>query len=456
MKRKQNISNLIKTVFLLLMGIQVFLGCLWICKNLGSIPRFGESAWLIRASEDWILDEYIGILYPLLIRMTSLTEKVTGITFCTVLYLMQLLFAFTAYIYFLKKAGFQPQEKKDWKIYLLAAYVLTFPPILQCHMSVLPYSTVSSVVLLLITELKQLLTNTERSFRSSLIKVSIYWLVSALLLPDYSYIAGILVAAGFCILGWKQREKILILLMTVIVTIAGLGITFNLSQTPGSLNRIQKSVGAVMLSRFTWPYFERNSFFWPDEVTSLFDAQELSWISLYPENVIYEFGPKLEEAVGRKEANEIYWEMAVTSAGIGKKEAFSAFGRDLTANLTGPVSMQLQLRGMGISYTGWNYECMKENSPILTRYFVSFAMYSFDFLLLVSVIMWFMSKKRKEAGANRSFTVILTLAVVLTAVWYTMIGNGMQDYMKIILINILWCMSLAHTFDKLSKVKEDV
>lgn len=457
MKKRQNIAKLIKQIFLLLMSIQVVLGCLWIIKNLGKIPGFGESDELIQASKDWVLDEYIGILYPLLICMSRMIEEGVGIRFCMVLYPVQLLLAFVSYAFFLKTVVFGTKEgEKRPPICLLAAYIVTFPPILQCHMSVLPYSVASSVMVLLLAFLKQLLQECEGAFGCSLLKVSICWLTGALLLPDYGYLAGITVAVGFAVLGWKHRKKIGTLLISAALVIAGIGISFSLTQSPGSLNRIQKSAGAVMLSRFTWPYFERNSYFWREEVKELFDAGELNWIALYPENVTYIFGPKLEASVGREEADKIYWEMALTSAGLGKKEALSAFGRDLAANLTGPLSMQYQLSGRGISYTGFSYECMKEYAPLLTKYFVVFSLYSFDFLLIASVFLCLWSRKKKENRKKQKFTRILLLAAVLTALWYTMIGNGMQDYRKIILIHILWCMIPAYTDVLSGETEEDV
>ncbi len=448
MIKKQNIAKLIEKVFLLLMSIQVILGCVWICQNMGHVPQFEESACLLQASKDWILDEYIGILYPLVIHFFSVIGNVFGLNFCIFLYIFQLGAAFFAGFYFLKKVIFSKRKVRMGILCLTAAYAVTFPPILQCHMSVLPYSAASSVMLCLLTEIKLWREGTDRLFAQGLLKICLCCFVSALLLPDYIFLSGLTAVAAFVLYGRKQPKRILVLVLAACMTILCTGTALTLTQKPGSLGRIQKSVGAVMVSRFVWPYFERNAFLWRDEVNDLFDHGKLDEIACYPERVIYDFGPGMEEIFGKEEANDIYWEMAIDSLFLRTKESIGELGRDLVANLTTPLSLQWQLKGKGVSYTGWNYERMKEKTPALTDYYVIYAAYSFDFMLLVSAALYLSAGRKAYKKSGGGFGLIVLLSAVATGLWYTMAGNGIQDYIKVVPISILWCLFLTYGLRK--------
>lgn len=436
MDKKQVVTKLIGCVIFLLAGIQILLGVVWIIGNIMVIPGFAESRLFLQASRDFVLDEYVGILYPILLRVTS----ITGEGHSVVLYLIQIAVAFGAYTYFLQSFLGKYFASKTRKLSCFwAAYIVTFPMILQGHMSVLPYSLASSAVLLLVAEFRKLLTKEGPLSKRTVICIGVLWVIGALLLPDYSVILGIVVVLGFVMCGWKKERRWRVLLLTVFVAIGCIGGTLTLTQTPGSLGRIQKSAGSVMLSRFVWPYMERNSFFWSHEVKVEFNNTDFSQLSLYPERMIYEFGPRLEQSVGRERANELYWEMAADSFLIGKKDALVALGRDAIFNVGGPVGIQLQLSGKGISYTGWNYARMCEDMPAFTKYYVRFAGYSFDFMLLSAIVVWLFGRKVVERNTNRRMWILTFLLIGMIIIWYTMIGNGMQDYIKVMPINILWC-----------------
>lgn len=437
MDKKQVITKLIERVIFLLAGIQVFWGVVWIACNITVVSRFAESDLLLQASRDFVLDEYMGILYPLLLRITS----VAGGGYCVLVYLLQLGVAFVAYSYFLKKVfGTFFAKKHKISVYLMAAYIVTFPVILQGHMSVLPYSLASSMLVLVLAQLKLLLAEEGAMSAKSVISVGVFWVIAALLLPDYGIILGVVVSLGFMICGWKKERRWRVLLLTLFVAVACMGSVLSLTQTPGSLGRIQKSAGAVMLSRFAWPYMERNSFFWSEEVKATFDNTDFVQISLYPERIMYEFGPRLEETVGKEKADSLYWQMAIDSVKIGKKEALSALGRDLLLNVSGPVGIQLQWQGVGVSYAGWNYDRLAENAPIITRYYVNYAVYSFDFMALLGIVMILLYRKTCKEVYNRKICILTIFLIGIITIWYTLIGNGMQDYLKVIPLNILWCL----------------
>ncbi len=448
MEKKQETKNLIKNIWILLAGIQVCLGICWAFCNITKVPYFAESQIFLQASKDFVIDEYMGILYPLMLRLTSLF----GNGQCVMVYLLQLGVAYGAYYIFLRNVFGEFFAQGTGKIlYLMAAYVVTFPVILQCHMSILPYSLASSMLILILAQLKNLLTKDGPMNKKCVISIGVFWSLGTLLLPDYGVIAGIPVLVGLAVYGWKKERRWKVLLLTLFVSVTCVGSVLTLTQTPGSLGRIQKTMGATMLSRFAWPYIERNGLFWSDEVVEEFSGTDLVQISLYPERIMYEFGPRLEAAVGKEKANALYWQMAKDSFVIGKKDAVLAMGRDVLVNVGGPVGIQIQWLGKGISYAGWNYGRMAEYEPALTEYYVGFANYSFDFMLMAAIIIWLMQRGKEKETVRGTFKWLVLLTAAIITLWYTMTGNGMQDYIKVIPMNVLWCMLPIWAYGRLNK-----
>ena len=199
-------------------------------------------------------------------------------------------------------------------------------------------------------------------------------------------------------------------------------------------------MSSVLLTRFAWPYFERDGFYWDHKKWIEFSEGELAWASTYPENTIYILGPKIESVAGKEQAKTLYLEMAKLSFSLGKKEELKALGRDLLANAGGPFALQYQLSGRGVSYTGWNYYQIQGNTPGLTKYFVMFSLYAFDFLFVSAIGICISMRKRIGCTGKTKGMIPAMLALCCMVIWYTMIGNGMQDYLKVLPVIFFWCV----------------
>lgn len=448
MGRRRKISNLIKKVMLVLAGIQVVLGGIWIVCNLTYIPDFQETRDMLKASETLVFDEYMGVLYPLILRLFS----VFGTGFYVPMYILQLTVAAWSYFYLLRGISGNRFAEADKKFFwLLTGYLVTFPMILQCHMSILPYSLATSLLAFLVAEIKYLMEERETLQKIRLFRICVLWLLVGLMIPDYGVIAVFLVVTGFVFATWKQRKRMLVYLCISALTLITMFTTLTLMQTPGSYGRVQRSVNSILWTRFAWPYFERDGYYWAHKKWITFEDGEWDWYSMYPENAIYEFGPKIESIIGREQANVIYAEMAKESFSLGKKEQLMALGRDVLANAGGPFALQYQLSGRGVSYTAWNYYQMQGNTPGLTKYFVRYALYVFEFLFVIALgICISRRKSRKVLGViKKSMPALLGLGVMI--LWYTMIGNGMQDYLKVIPVALFWCLLTMFGFGRLAE-----
>lgn len=306
------------------------------------------------------------------------------------------------------------KKARKQEVVFWAAYVVTFPMIMHCHTESFFYSLGTSCFLVFLAEINGLLTKDNKR----------KWRLAILLL------AGVLAISSMCGGAYVQQRE------------------------DGKEYR-PTSVSSVLLSRFVWPYFMRNSFFWAPEVRELFSDAELIQISTYPELVKYEFEPKLEQAVGEKRAKELYRQMAWDSFKIGKKDTLKALVRDLSANVAGPWAVKYQLDGKGVSYIGKNYADMRVEMPRLTGYYVFFSLYSFYFMAVLSIVLAFigMLKKKFTISCRKARWMLLFVGILVLG--YTMIGNGMQDYLKISSVYALWCSLPALGYGLLGNEKKD-
>lgn len=434
--------------FALLMTVQVVLGIGWMAANIGHLPLFEETFMMVEAAGGGKMDEYMGILYPLMIRLAFGIEKILHIPYYVLLYILQMVSAAYAIKYMLDYSGrfLGCGKQKTVKTVLIIGYLLTFPQLLQLHFAVLPYSLAMSVGLVLICDGLLYLRYTEKFCGKVLIRICGLWLLEMMLLPDYKWLAGVFVLCVLITGFVKNRQWRGRILISILCTVLCFGVVEKSTQMPGSLGRVQKSVGAVFLARFVWPNFVTCSFFWPEEVQETFDIEELMNITKYAEDVGTQFGYIMDEKYGRKAANAIYLEMAEIAFEVDTKQQLQSLGRDYIAYLCPQISFQQQSADNYGALLGWNYGRMQEQAPVLTKYYIncSFAGWNVMCGAVLLLLMNMIYRKRIKLSPG---AVVVGLSVLFMALWYTMQGAGVQDYKNVVLISFLWLLPVVWGFD---------
>ncbi len=447
-------KRLINNIIYILMGLQMIGGAVWICCNLGQIPRFEESRELLTMSEKLVIDEYTGILYPVCLRLVMTLERLTGLPGCAVLYTLQLLAAYLAYGYFLKQVVFYGQEKGQklrYKICFYSGFVVTIPTVLQVHMALLSYSPASSVFIVLLAETSLLWRREPQMSLRRLLGIGLLWVLSAQFNPAYAWLSGVAVGISFIRYLRLHRQRILGLVSVCLAAILCVNVLNGAFQTEGSMGKIQKSVGAVMVSRFVWPNFLSYKYFWGPEVTELWDYAGLAELSTYPEKVIYEFGPQLEKSVGKQAANRIYWEMSMDAVKLGTKNIGLTLLKDGAAYVCPPLTMLVQLQGIGVSYTGWNYGRMKDYAPELTTYYVEYALSAWVCILGLCLVQGILSAKKRQPGERNYIAGYFSAVSLFVNLWYVMNNGHMQDYKRLIVNSVLWTFLLIYLLVRTEK-----
>lgn len=438
-------------LFLIGMAAQILLGVCWTGLNFFSLQQFSETAELIDISGTLRPDEYTGILYPLLIRLAMLLERGFSLQYFFWLYLLQLAAAFFAGCLFVSGSGLGGKKQYGGAVLLGAGYLTTVPQLLQLHMAVLPQSLVFSLFLTQLgMVLAQLRKKNHYKIRDFMI-CCVLWVGMGLLQPDYLWLGGVPVVFLIiisCIRNEKSR-KLLGMAAAVVLAVLLISGVNSMTQEAGSRGKIQRTLGAAMVSRLAWPHFEDNYYFWPEEVKQVMSPLEGREISRYADNVKRILGPKFEEAFGKEQADAYYWEMALRCFSDRTKEVLPKIGEDFTAYLFVPFATGKQLSGGGLSYAGWNFDRMWEKSRVLTSLFVRYGTYSF----LVGIIFAGIYLIIHSFGRDKAFPgkgsekkerlslwifVLCALCILTQAVWYTMSGAGMMDYKNVPVIMALW------------------
>ncbi|MGN1147015.1 MAG: hypothetical protein ACI4TB_01250, partial [Lachnospiraceae bacterium] len=171
-KKVSFIKNSIKGLLLIGMSVQIVLGMIWMGANLFSVQNFAETAEYVEMSRTFLLDEYVGILYPLLLRLCPIY---------TLVYVIQLLTAFVAGCVFCCYSGLGEERLFSGKNIFGALYLLTIPFTMQLHMAILPQSLIYSLFLLQLGLAVRVLRKETEKYISSFVYSCVLWLGMALL-----------------------------------------------------------------------------------------------------------------------------------------------------------------------------------------------------------------------------------------------------------------------------------
>ena len=367
---------IVQRVMCMLMLVQIAMGILYIAKSFGTYQQFSEGIALIPFS---------AFIYPL--------QILAGLA--STWYFLSVVYRRKTGVALDKRLGF-----------LLTAFLNTIPFILQMHMALLSYSFGLSIFLVLMglafSEPKKVKDETEEKKRPKL------W--NSLML----------------------RALVVFVCMFLLneVVKPACEDAISVKTTGKKIERIQNSFGAAMVSRFVWPDFATNYYFWSDEVKAVMSLEDAVHICQREAAVENYFGPLMEKAYGEKEANRIYLQMAKRCFLDRTKAIVSEVARDFADYAMIPFTIEKNLKGEGTSLTAWNYGRMRACAPELVMYYFRYSLYILPVLLLGSILICY--------GKMSSEVKILVGTAVIYALWYTLRSNKPIDYKLGLPIIFIW------------------
>ena len=465
-------------VLYIIMGVQIVFGCAYFAGNFSAEQQFAE-------------------------RYASVMPM-------GIVSLIQLFAAAVSIWYVLGKLGFEGKREKRFLRGYVCAFLLTVPCLLQMHMARLVWSPALSCFLWMLGLVMEIAVRGV-SKKKVLFLTGAYFLYGVIC-PDGLWLGGILALVGSSLSEKRdkgrrvagelteaakktepeieaQREKVkrtdqetevqkektkrtdimrggrfrfylAVLFTAAVIFLANAGLN---SAFPEA-RRIyrENNPGTAAVSRFVWPNFASNYFFWDEEVKAVLSEEDAVRLCQRIDLLETEFYPAMVEAYGTGKATRLCLEMGYRCLMDRSRETVLEIGRDLKDHLLIPFTIENNLRGRGVSLTAWNYGRMRARSPVLVKYYVRYGSFELPILLLCSLLLWWFHKNDRMSqwvkqqaensekplfykyGGGEKISVqwkILFFVVILYTLWYTMRSNLPVDYKLVLPILFIWYLA---------------
>lgn len=437
--------RMITWLLYIFMGVQIAFGCVYFATNFQTEQRYAEN-----------------LAYSLPMGVISILQLLTA--------------AFSAW-YFLGMLG---DWKNKYKKGYVCAYLLTVPYVLQMHTAKLAWSLSLSVFLWMLGLVLEIGKKGLSKKRGWLLPGAYF--LYGVICPDGLWLGGILLLAAFLVCFGKERREekqeeflqkkqngfgmrvkccLAILGAAGAIFLANMGLN---SAFPEA-RRIyrENNLGTAVVSRFVWPNFATNYFFWDDEIKAVLSEEDAIRLCQRIDLLEKEFYPALQEAYGNGKAMQLCLKMGYRCLMDRSRETVSEIGKDFIDYLLLPFTIEKNLQGKGTSLTAWNYGRMKAHTPLLVKYYYRYGIYELPVLLLGSFLLWSFYKndrvgqflKRRMSAAegkdefykvengeisNRQWK-LLVFALLLYTLWYTIRSNLPIDYKQAMPILFFWYLA---------------
>ncbi len=433
-------------VLYIIMGVQIVFGCAYFAGNFSAEQQFAE-------------------------RYASVMPM-------GIVSLIQLFAAAVSIWYVLGKLGFEGKREKRFLRGYICAFLLTVPCLLQMHTARLVWSPALSCFLWMLGLVME--TAVRGVSKKKVLFLTGAYFLYGVICPDGLWLGGILLF--FCLLYRRKRERITenrnksgkeageqrekvpfglaVFFTAAVIFLANAGLN---SAFPEA-RRIyrENNPGTAAVSRFVWPNFASNYFFWDEEVKAVLSEEDAVRLCQRIDLLETEFYPAMVEAYGTGKATRLCLEMGYRCLMDRSRETVLEIGRDLKDHLLIPFTIENNLRGRGVSLTAWNYGRMRARSPVLVKYYVRYGSFELPILLLCSLLLWWFHKNDRMSqwvkqqaensekplfykyGGGEKISVqwkILFFVVILYTLWYTMRSNLPIDYKLVLPILFIWYLA---------------
>ena len=365
------ILHVIKGFVYCAMAIQIVLGVLYIGKNFMTVPQFYETERYLVMAETLVIDEYAGILFPLLIRLCRLIPL---IPYHIPLYVIQIIVGIFSVYHF---AGTWTEQKRV--AIGCSLWINTIPFVAQAHVTVLPHSLAFSFLVLMLLEVLKYTKSKEQLMITDFGVVLCSYIILVQLGREYFCAGTLLIVWAVLLQLYHKKQKALMLGVTVLISVgvlvSNLAI-YEVTQTKGAYGRIQRSFQAAFFQRVGMSIMTgRFMIYMPEEMGESFSSNDLEEFAKYPYRLQYEFGPTLEARYTRNYANGLYWKMGLLGFGNATKDSLQGIAED-ALNYMLPAGMYFTWRnGDDKGITSWNYQQFMERAPELSVTYVKLCQY---------------------------------------------------------------------------------
>ncbi len=442
MKKAMNnyLLPIIKGFTVCAITLQIVLGIFYIGSNMMTVPAHWETTIYTEIAEQFILDEYMTYLYPMLIKVC---KSLPLVNYQLPIYVLQI--AVGLYCVYKIATGWTQNKKAA---VMCAVWVNTLPFVAQAHVTLLPHSFVWAILAVMISFVaKATYQKTPLSLREWFHLLLGFTLICQL---DKSYliVSALLFVWAIALQIYANYKKILTMFIATIafvgVLACNLGI-YSITQIPGYYGRMQRSVEAALFQRVGITVLTEDFFYYlPEEVKACFSGKELEAFRKYPYQLQRTFGPTLEARYGKERANEIYWELGLLGFESATKDSVHALVTD-TMNYVLPMGMYRTWQGdddMGA--TSWNYQQFMANAPEVSAFYIHTSQVVWGIGFLAALIAGILALSTEHKNGIR-VGAILVLYILIYGLFFALRGTDIYDYKLSLLPLSIACVPICHT-----------
>ena len=434
--------------FLILLSLQIIAGCIWGVYNCTSLRMFGDTTALLKQSETLAVTGDSGVIYPALLAVVRTLTLNGPVRFYVVMYVLQLILAFVSWFVFAGRVmGLDKRAKRIW--FTLA--VITCPFAMMCHLAILEYSFVSSILCLLITfqiaftrEWKNSENGLgmERALRDTSV-VLLFWLILSLLRKEF-ILVGIVPVAALLITVIRRShfsKKLmsicpLILAAVFFVIIMMSDGLFRSVERPGVFDVIKRS----LYYRVAWSEDLDELYQWPDYIMNIVDRGTMHAAMEDPSLVRTVFTDAVERQLGKSGATDEMLKWAWLAFKDNKKGIVLDTATEIAGYLFVPIFAEIKLRGIGLpGYSAGIYDVVRRDAPVLTLYYLRGLSVLYCFMLPISVLGIILRGSKSRIREYFPAGIMLVIASVI----YTFSGNNVWDHRKTLFATCIWIALFA-------------
>jgi len=354
-----HVKNVAKGLLFLGFCVQIGFGLIWTFQNIGKEPMFAPM-------QIGILNQYDAFIY-----------------------VVQLLCAFLAYYAFLMVIRRGKDAK--WLCAFGALALLTIPSVLQCHLSLLPYSVMSTTLVVWFT-------------------LVVWWL--------------------------REKRAKYKMVIGVILSIVVMHVVCMMPVRTGVETAISgdEPVLVSLVSRVAWPFLQADYYNMPQEIKNWVDSDIVVSATVHGDGVASVLYPTIVERYGEDAAKQACMDVIGYELGFNTRKIVEYVAQDFVLYHVPAIANYLHLEGYGYgSMASRNYACFSMYSPMIANWYVTYWAVSFVLFAVATVITWLLEERKILWHYVIMFGVPIEYAIVLL----TMQGAGLMDYKKVLFVTLI-------------------
>ena len=407
-------------------AVQAVLAAFWLFKNIGVLRSDYVTHTYILAADTLKVDDSMGILYALLIRL---------IGHAGLLHVFQIL-VLSASVFFFALSAF---EKKPGLI--LALLTVLNPLILQAETAVSPNALVLACILLAVTAAIKIAHDKRW--------IGVFFgagFLAGFLHPDYAYIFFI-VGVLYVVTRSVVTRKFEVLLAAVCIVAFMVPVLMNGSiRDDYAYGRVHRTAHYLAVQRVVWPHvFESASVLQRSAEETVGMKEDMGYQQLgkesdkIPENLAFELGYKYEQLVGADNAQVAYRNLVKDSLAKG----FGFWGREVIRDellyffspVTATVAFLKQTTDTSVPC---GLDFLFDKAPKTSKIFFIFSSWV-SFLITLMYIVKGIGERvigKKEPDLALAFTLLGMIA--LFSLYATFVCVRLYDYRNVLFMIIGW------------------